>query len=242
MPFKPRATLPETAFTLPAKYYTDASLFEREREVFYRRMWVGVGRLEDIPSRGSYVTREIAGDNVIVLRAGDDEVRAFYNVCRHRGTRLCADTAGRLNGVIQCPYHAWTYDYQGRLVGAPHMDGSPGFQKDEFPLNQVRAGVWDGHVFVRLSPSGPSLGEHLADLPAKFAAWRMGDLTGGHRIVYDVRANWKLVVQNYNECLHCPTLHPSLNKLSHYLSGENEPLRPPDQGGRKDLSDGVETM
>jgi Rieske 2Fe-2S family protein len=242
MPFKPRATLPDTAFTLPAKYYTDATLFERELDIFYRRMWVGVGRLEEIPARGAYVTREIAGDNVIVLRAGHDDVRAFYNVCRHRGTRLCADTSGQLAGAIQCPYHAWTYDFQGRLIGAPHMDGSPGFRRDDFPLNAVRTGVWDGHVFVCLSASGPSLADHLADLPRKFAAWQMGDLVVAHRIVYDVRTNWKLIVQNYNECLHCPTLHPSLNKLSHYLSGENEPLRPTYMGGRMDLSDGVDTM
>ena len=242
MPFKPRETLPTTAFTLPATYYTDTSLFERERELFYRRMWVGVGRLEEIPARGAYVTREIAGDSIIVLRADDSEVRAFYNVCRHRGTQLCSETAGRLNGAIQCPYHAWTYDYQGRLIGAPHMDGSPGFQKEEFPLNQVRAGVWDGHVFVNLAASGPSLTDHLAGLPARFAPWRMGELVVAHRIVYDVGANWKLIVQNYNECLHCPTLHPSLNKLSHYLSGENEPLRPTYMGGRMDLCDGVETM
>jgi Rieske 2Fe-2S family protein len=242
MSFKTRATLPATAFTLPASYYTDASLFERERELFYRRMWVGVGRLEEIPSRGAYITRDIAGDSLIVLRADESDVRAFYNVCRHRGTQLCSATAGRLNGTIQCPYHAWTYDYQGRLIGAPHMDGSPGFQKEEFPLNQVRAGVWDGHVFVNLAASGPSLADHLAALPDKFAPWRMGDLVVAHRIVYDVAANWKLIVQNYNECLHCPTLHPSLNKLSHYLSGENEPLRPTYMGGRMDLCDGVATM
>ena len=242
MPFKPRATLPDTAFTLPAKYYTDATIFERELEIFHRRMWVGVGRLEEIPARGAYVTREIAGDSVIVLRAGTDDVRAFYNVCRHRGTRLCADTSGQLAGAIQCPYHAWTYDFEGRLIGAPHMDGSPGFRRDDFPLNAVRAGVWDGHVFVCLSASGPSLSDHLGDLPRKFAPWRMADLVLAHRIVYDVRANWKLIVQNYNECLHCPTLHPSLNKLSHYLSGENEPLRPTYMGGRMDLSDGVDTM
>jgi len=242
MAFKPRATLPDTAFTLPSKYYTDPALFERELEIFYRRMWVGVGRLEEIPARGSYVTRDIAGDNVIVLRAGADDVRAFYNVCRHRGTRLCADTSGQLVSAIQCPYHAWTYDFEGRLIGAPHMDGSPGFQKSDFPLNAVRAGVWDGHVFVCLSPPGPALFEQLADLPRKFAAWRMGDLLVAHRLVYDVRSNWKLIVQNYNECLHCPTLHPGLNKLSHYLSGENEPLRPTYMGGRMDLSDGVDTM
>jgi phenylpropionate dioxygenase-like ring-hydroxylating dioxygenase large terminal subunit len=243
MAFKPRDTLPATAFTLPSRYYTDPALFARERDLFDRRLWVCVGRLEDIPARGAYLTRDVAGDSILVVRAtGAGEVRAFYNVCRHRGTRLCDEPTGRLAGAIQCPYHAWTYDYAGRLIGAPHMDGSPGFARADFPLNAVRAGVWDGFVFVSLADEGPSLDDHLGGLRAKFAPWRMGDLVRADRIEYDVRANWKLVVQNYNECLHCPTLHPALNRLSHYLSGENEPLRGTYMGGRMDLNDGVMTM
>jgi Rieske 2Fe-2S family protein len=152
MAFRPRATLPETAFTLPARYYTDPALFERELDVFYRRMWIGVARLEDIPERGAWITRQIAGDNFIIVRALDGTagavVRAFYNVCRHRGTQLCVGDHGEFAGAIRCPYHAWTYDYEGKLIGAPHMDGSPGFDRTEFPLRDVRAGVWDGFVYV----------------------------------------------------------------------------------------------
>jgi Rieske 2Fe-2S family protein len=239
---KSRPALPDTAFTLPARYYTDPSLFEREREVFDRRMWINVGRLEDLPARGAYLTRDVAGDSLIVVRSGEVDVRAFYNVCRHRGTQLCADQAGRFAGSIQCPYHAWTYDYEGRLLGAPHMEGSPGFRHEEFPLRAVRTGVWDGFVFVSLADAGPSLRDHLGDLPDKFAAWRMADLVRAETITYDVKANWKLIVQNYSECLHCPTLHPTLNRLSHYLSGENDGLRPTYMGGRMDLSAGVDTM
>jgi Rieske 2Fe-2S family protein len=243
MAFRTRATLPSTAFTLPARYYTDPAIFAKELDVFYRRMWIGVGRLEEIPKRGAYMVREIAGDSIIILRASESgDVRALANVCRHRGTRLCTDASGQLAGTIQCPYHAWTYDYDGRLVGAPHMDGSPGFDKSEFPLRRLRAGVWDGHVFVSFAPDGPSLAEHLDGLVEKFGPWQMADLVRAERMEYDVAANWKLIVQNYNECLHCPTLHPALNKLSHYLSGENEPLRSTYMGGRMDLSDGVETM
>ena len=243
MSFKPRVTLPEAAFTLPARYYTDATVFEREREVFYRNQWVGVARLEEIPAKGAWVTRVIAGDSIVILRPGeDDTVRAYYNVCRHRGTQLCADQQGEFAGAIRCPYHAWTYDYDGRLIGAPHMDGSPGFRREEFPLYGVRADVWDGFVFVCLSDTGVTLAEQLAGLPDKFRPWQMADLRRAHQITYDVAANWKLIVQNYNECLHCPTLHPSLNKLSHYLSGENEPLHPSYMGGRMDLSPGADTM
>jgi Rieske 2Fe-2S family protein len=243
MTFKSRETLPTAALTLPARYYTDRALFDKERDLFYRRMWVGVGRLEELPARGSYLVAEVAGDSVIVVRTtAEGDVRAFFNVCRHRGTRLCADAHGQLSGAIQCPYHAWTYDYEGRLIGAPHMDGSPGFAREDFPLGAVRAAVWSGFVFVSLAASGPSLDDHLAGLPEKFAPWQMADLMRAHRIEYDVAANWKLIVQNYNECLHCPTLHPTLNKLSHYLSGENEPLHPTYMGGRMDLNEGVETM
>jgi Rieske 2Fe-2S family protein len=243
MTFKPRASLPETAFTLPAEYYTSAALFERERERFFRRMWVCVGRLDELPGCGAYLTREVAGDSIIVVRPDESPgVRAFFNVCRHRGTRLCAGPFGRLSGAIQCPYHAWTYDYEGRLIGAPHMDGSPGFRRDDFPLGMVRAGVWAGFVFVSLSFDGPPLEEHLGELVERFRPWAMDSLVRAHRIDYDVAANWKLLIQNYNECLHCPTLHPALNRLSHYLSGENEPLCSTYMGGRMDLLDGVETM
>jgi Rieske 2Fe-2S family protein len=243
MSSKSRPVLAPSAFTLPAKYYTDVGLFAREQELFFRRMWVNVGRLEEIATRGAYITREVAGESVIVVRSTEEgAVRAFCNVCRHRGTRLCAESSGRFSGAIQCPYHAWTYDYEGRLVGAPHMDGSPGFRRDDFPLRAVPAGVWDGHVFICLAPAGPTLDHHLAGLPEKFRPWRMGELRRAARIVYDVRANWKLIIQNYNECLHCPGLHPTLNKLSHYLSGENEPLQPTYMGGRMDLNEGVDTM
>ncbi len=243
MTLRSRDTLPGMAFTLPARFYTDPVIYAREVDLFHRRMWIGVGRLEEIPARGSYIVREIGGDSVIVVRTTTEGgVRAFFNVCRHRGTRLCAEASGQLAGTIQCPYHAWTYDFDGRLVGAPHMDGSPGFVRDDFPLGSVRAAVWAGFVFVSLAADGPTLDEHLEGLPDKFAAWAMGDLVRAHRIEYDVRTNWKLIVQNYNECLHCPTLHPSLNRLSHYLSGENEPIHPTYMGGRMDLNDGVMTM
>lgn len=250
LPIKPRPPLPSTAFTLPARFYADPSLFAREQEVFFRGMWMAVGRLEDIPTPGSYIVRTIAGDSFVVVNSGPPvpqctgapEVRAFYNVCRHRGTTICTESHGQLNGSIQCPYHAWTYAYDGALIGAPHMEGTANFQKSDFPLKAVRAGVWDGFVWVNTSNDGPSLDGQLADLPQKFAPWRMGELRRGARLEYDIPANWKLIFQNFSECLHCPNLHPVLNKLSHYLSGENEPLRPTYMGGRMDLAPGVETM
>jgi glycine betaine catabolism A len=240
---KPRDVMPEGATTLPAEYYVSQEFFARELERLFGRMWICAGREEQVARPGQFFVREVMGESVIVTRGAGGRVNAFYNVCRHRGTKLCTEHEGAFAGSIQCPYHAWTYDLDGRLVGAPHMDEVPHFRKQDYPLHRVHSDVWDGHVFLNLSetPSATLL-EQLGPLPEKFRPWRMQDLRLGHRIVYDVRANWKLVVQNYNECLHCPNLHPALNKLSHYLSGENEPLQATYMGGRMDLRPGVQTM
>jgi Rieske 2Fe-2S family protein len=243
---KPRAALPPTAFTLPAKYYTDRGLYERELDLFFRKMWVCVGRFDELPDRGSFIMRHVAGDSIFIVRTSapgePDTVKAFHNLCRHRGTQLCGDERGRFKGSIQCEYHAWTYDLDGRLIGAPHMEGSAHFRKEDFPLLSVGAGVWDGFLHVSVTDTGSSLEQQLADLPVKFRPWRMGELRRGDGITYDIAANWKLIIQNFSECLHCPNLHPALNKLSHYLSGENDPLNPTYMGGRMDLNEGVETM
>ncbi|HWP99315.1 MAG TPA: aromatic ring-hydroxylating dioxygenase subunit alpha [Vicinamibacterales bacterium] len=239
---KPRDVLPADAVTLPARYYTDPDVFARELERIWSRFWIAAARAPELAEPGDYVLRAIAGDSFLVVRGDDGAVRAFWNVCRHRGTRLCTEPEGRWPGRIQCPYHAWTYALDGRLAAAPHMDDVPHFRKEDFPLVPLACDVWDGHVFVRLAADGPPLEAHVAGLAAKFRPWDMARLRRARRIVYDVRANWKLILQNYSECLHCPTLHPALNRLSHYLSGENEPLQPTYMGGRMDLRPGVETM
>jgi Rieske 2Fe-2S family protein len=240
---KPRDLMPETARTLPARYYTDSALYQAELDGLFGRMWMCAGRSEEVGRPGQYVIREHNGRSIVVTRNQSGEIRAFHNVCRHRGTRLCSEAAGQLAGSLQCPYHAWTYDLDGQLIGAPHMEDVPHFHRADYPLQSVHVSEWDGHVFLNLSAAPAStLVEQLGPLVDKFRAWRMPDLRLGRRIVYDVKANWKLIIQNYNECLHCPNLHPALNKLSHYLSGENEPLRPSYMGGRMDLRPGVDTL
>ena len=239
---KPRDVMPEGASTLPARYYTDAAVFQRELDGLFGKMWFYAGRSEEAAKPGQYFIREINGDNIVVTRNETGTVRAFHNTCRHRGTRICTEATGQLSGSLQCPYHAWTYDLDGRLIGAPHMDEVPHFKKADYPLQQVLADEWDGHIFLNLDAGADPLAAQLGPLVEKFRDWRMQDLRRGHRIVYDVKANWKLIIQNYNECLHCPNLHPALNKLSHYLSGENEPLRSTYMGGLMDLRPGVETL
>jgi Rieske 2Fe-2S family protein len=239
---KPRDVMPAGAATLPAEFYVAESRFRREMDRLFASRWLCAGRVEQVGEPGQFFVRDLLGESIIVTRTATAEVRAFYNVCRHRGTKLCDETAGRFAGSIQCPYHAWTYALDGRLLAAPHMEEVPHFEKEAYPLHGVHADIWDGHVFITLAKAPPPLADQLADLPAKFSSWRMQDLRLGSRIVYDVRANWKLIVQNYNECLHCPNLHPALNRLSHYLSGENEPLHASYMGGRMDLRPGIETM
>src|SRR5262245_9952574 len=117
---KPRAVMPTGAMTLAAPYYADDRYFAREMERLFRRMWVCAGRLEEVELPGRFVLRDLGGDSIIVTRSAAGDVHAFHNVCRHRGTRLCTEAAGAFGGSIQCPYHAWTYGLDGRLIGAPH--------------------------------------------------------------------------------------------------------------------------
>ncbi len=242
MPAKPRDELPPDARTLPARYYVDPGHFLAERERFFAGMWACVGRESDAPNPGDAVLRDVADESLILARGDDGTLRAFYNVCRHRGTRLLVEPESCVGRRIRCPYHAWAYDLEGRLVAAPHMDEGSRFRKADYPLKGVALEAWDGHVFVNLAESPAPLADQLGDLVARFRPWGMGDLRRAHRIEYDVRANWKLIFQNYSECLHCPIIHPALQGLSHYLSGENEPATATVLGGRMDLRPGVETL
>jgi Rieske 2Fe-2S family protein len=230
------------ALTLPARFYTDPALFRRELQAIHYDMWLYAGRTEQLAEKGRFFLVRFAGVNVIVLRDDKAEVSAFHNTCRHRGTLLCKEDAGQLAGRIQCSYHAWTYGLDGRLLKAPLMEKVVGFREEEHPLGRVATAVWDGHVFINLSEKPLPFQEHLAGLDRKFAPWGMADLRRVERKVYHLKANWKLVIQNYSECIHCPIAHPQLNKHSHYLSGDNEPPQPTYLGGRMDLREGVATL
>lgn len=228
-------------YTLPGKHYTDPALFRRELEVFYLDSWICAGRAETIASAGDYFLCEVAGESIIVTRDSAGTVCAHYNVCRHRGTRMCTAEQGTFSGRILCPYHGWTYGLDGKLIGAPHMEEA-GFRREDYPLHRAHVDVWDGHVFLHLGTDPPPLREQLGGLPEKFRPWRMEELRRSRRIVYDVQANWKLIVLNYNECLHCPLLHPSLNRLTDYLGADNERPGTGYIGGAMGFRDGAETM
>ena len=148
---------------------------------------------------------------MIVTRDESGALQAFYNVCRHRGTRICAEEKGQFAGSIQCPYHAWTYALDGRLVAAPHMDDTPDFRCEDYRLGPVAVGSWAGFVFVTLATSPRPLSDQIGALAAKFAPWQMDGLKRAYRATYDVKANWKLVIRT-TEYLHCPIIHPALQR------------------------------
>jgi glycine betaine catabolism A len=228
--------------TQPARVYTDPAWFAAEMERIFASMWIAVARTDHLPEAGAFVRREVAGASVLLVRNRGGVVRAFHNVCRHRGTELCDQATGQFPGSIQCPYHAWTYDLDGALIGAPLMDLVDGFSRDDYPLHAVACQVWDGHIFINLSPSSEPLPAQLGDLPHRFAPWRMSELRAVRRIDYDVHANWKLIVQNYNECLHCPVIHPLLTRMHHYLGADNVPSTDTYSGGAMGFNEGVETL
>ncbi|MBL8954204.1 MAG: aromatic ring-hydroxylating dioxygenase subunit alpha [Myxococcaceae bacterium] len=231
-----------SALTPPREHFCDPAQFRRELEAIHFSMWLYAARADELPSVGSFVTRRFADAEVLLVRDEAGVLRAFHNVCRHRGTRLCHDEAGRVAGLIQCRYHAWTYRLDGRLEKAFHMEEVEGFRAEDFPLASVAVAEWGGFVFVCLSASPPPFAEHLAGLDVKFAAWQLDELVTVERRAYTLKANWKLVVANYHECLHCPVAHPQLNRLSHYLSGDNEPMQPTYMGARMELKPGVTTL
>jgi len=230
--------------TLPAKFYRDADHYARETEHFFGRRWVCVGRTDEIPEPGDFVRKELLNESLLVVRGKDQKIRTFFNSCRHRGTQLCQEEKGKFKGAIQCPYHAWTYSMEGKLTGAPHMNETPGFKMEDWPLHQAPTEVWEGNLFVYLGRDAepPSLSKQLGPMEHKFDNWRMDELRLGKRIVYDIQANWKLIIQNYSECLHCPVVHPALAKLSPYLSGNNDPAEDSMLGGRMSLHEGIKTM
>lgn len=226
-----RAELQGEGRTLLAKYYTSAAIFEEEKHRIFGRAWLCVGRAEAIPATGDYFLVNAFDESLIVVRGADARVRALYNVCRHRGTRMCEEAAGKFSGAIQCPYHAWTYGLDGRLMAARNMQGTPGFDKSEWPLAEAAVGEWEGFIFISLAKEPVPFEQWMAPLIGRFAKWHIGDLRAAKRISYDLRCNWKLVAQNYSECYHCPVIHPQLDKLSPWDSGRNDLGEGPFLGG-----------
>ncbi len=219
------------ATTLPQAYLVSPDIFAAERRRILARRWTCVAHHSEIPNPGDFVARDIAGESLLVVRGDDGDLRTFFNVCRHRGSRLTEAPGGTFRGAIRCPYHAWSYDLGGRLRGAPHMDDTPGFDKTQLPLITARTEQWEGLIFVTLDESADPITDAFAPLHGKFAAWNVPHLRVARRIDYDVVANWKLIFENYSECYHCPGVHPALARLTPYDQAENDLHEGPFLGG-----------
>ncbi|MDX2261413.1 MAG: aromatic ring-hydroxylating dioxygenase subunit alpha [Gemmatimonadales bacterium] len=230
--FVPTAALPTNGQrTLPRDAYLSDAVHAQELERIFRRRWLCVGRAAELARPGEYVLREVAGESLILVRDRDGVARAHFNVCRHRGTRLCTEAHGTLGATIQCPYHAWTYALDGRLVGVPSEDALDGLDRAAFGLHQAALVEWEGFLFVNLAERPEPFEQAYAPLLGRWAAWNLPSLVALRRIDYDVAANWKLLFENYSECYHCSPLHPSLVRLSPSDSGENDLVDGPFLGG-----------
>lgn len=212
----------ETSFlsTLPGRYYYDPTIYKREQEHIFSQMWVCVGRADEIAKPGAYQVVTVGGESIIVVRNRDGVLRAFLNVCRHRGARLCSDASGQLKGSIQCRYHAWTYGLDGRLIGAPNVLNNTEFDRTAYGLLPVALEIWEGFTWLNLAddpaPAAPQLEAQIVNRfgsYAPFARYGPGELKVGKTITYNVHANWKLVLENFMECYHCGPMHPELCDL-----------------------------
>jgi len=227
--------------TLPGRYYSAPDVFALEQQRIFQRSWYCVGRADSLPNAGDYFLANVGVENTLALRDRSGELRAHFNVCRHRGARVCLQERGQVKGTVQCRYHAWTYALDGRLVGAPNMKENPNFNAADFELRPAALQVWEGLIYLNLTPEPEreSLAEQLGDVHAKFARYRMSELKVGASITYDVAANWKLIHENFSECGHCPVMHPELSALVPSFKAGVVSTHG-DSGAR--LGDGVESL
>ncbi|MGE3395415.1 MAG: aromatic ring-hydroxylating dioxygenase subunit alpha [Sphingomonas sp.] len=204
---------PLDGVSLPGWVYHDPGYFRLEMERLIRPAWQIVCHQSEIPAPGDWRTLDYLGESVIVIRGADLAVRAFANVCRHRGSRL-VDGEGGCARRLTCPYHGWTYGPDGRLIGVPHKADYPGLVPDALGLIPVELDDWRGFLFVRLAPGGPSVAEMMAPHEAEVAPCRFEDLRALGRITLRPRdVNWKNVADNYSDGLHINVAHPGLTRL-----------------------------
>jgi Rieske 2Fe-2S family protein len=208
-----RSRLPGHA--LARDFYTDPAIFERDMERMLLRHWFCAGHVSSIPRTGDYLVVDLGLESVIIIRNSAGEVRALLNVCRHRGSRLCAGRSGKAQSArLTCPYHAWTYDLDGKLLNARQMPES--FRRDDVTLKTLPVRVMEGLIFTTFAKDPLDLAV-AADALARSAGvhgWATAKVA--HRELYSIRANWKLAVENYMECYHCTPAHPEFSKRHVY--------------------------
>jgi glycine betaine catabolism A len=215
----PTDVSPSLISTLPGLSYTDPALFQREQEKIFEARWIAAVRSADLDAPGTFRTVDVGRENVILVRGRDRQLRAFLNVCRHRGARVCMERSGASRS-LQCGYHAWTYGLDGKLVAAPNLTKMPDIDRTEYGLIPVPLREWLGYAWVCVADEPPSFEDTVigavddrlggADV---IEGWDIESLEVGRRISYDVAANWKLIIENFMECYHCATIHPELTEV-----------------------------
>ncbi|MGI8457140.1 MAG: aromatic ring-hydroxylating oxygenase subunit alpha [Propionibacteriaceae bacterium] len=206
--------------TLPGHAYFSPEVFAKEQEKIFEQMWFCAARGSDLAKPGDFRTVQVGQESLIVSRNRKGQPRAFVNICRHRGARLCSEESGTRKRSFQCPYHAWTYDLDGTLIAAPNLTKMPDVGREDYALHKVQVREWLGYIWVCVADEPPS----FEDTVVGAVRSRLGDVESidhycvdalevGKRITYDVKANWKLIVENFMECYHCATIHPELTDV-----------------------------
>ncbi len=204
---------PDDPVSLPAWLYTDPEFFAVERERLFRAAWQVVCHQNDLPAPGSYHTLDYLGESIVVIRGQDGVIRGFHNVCRHRAARLVDGPTGQCRRLV-CPYHAWTYDLAGRLVGVPLKASYGDLDPARHGLAPVELEICFGFVFVRLVADGPSVAEMIAPYAHELVPYRLEELVPQGRVTLRPRpVNWKNVADNYADSLHIAVAHPGLTRL-----------------------------
>jgi choline monooxygenase len=212
-----------TAATLPASWYTDPARLELEKTRIFRRTWQFACALDQLRFPGNYVAVDVVGVPVVLTRDLDGQLRAFYNVCRHRAGVVARGAGNRK--TLQCAYHGWLYGLDGCLRTTPEFDGVENFDKAAFGLLPIRAETWGPFVFVNMDPLAPSLSEWLGRIPEETAQFDFSAMRRVERRDYHLNANWKVYIDNYLEGYHLPVAHPGLYRELDYANYRVEPFR-----------------
>ncbi len=211
---------PRLVPTLPGRYYTSQEVYDRELRLLFHRAWQCVGRAEAVRDPGEFQTVQTGAENILIVRGRDQRLRAFHNMCRHRGARLCVDASGTLRRSVRCMYHGWVYGLDGHLTSVPNAADMPHLAKEDHGLLPVRVEERLGYVWINLDAHAPELAASLdPQVRARLGStetldrYRLDELACARTIVYDVACNWKIFVENLMECYHCAALHPQLTAI-----------------------------
>jgi Rieske 2Fe-2S family protein len=227
---------------LPRDAYTSPRVFAFEQERFFAGSWTCVGREGDLEATGDQRAVRVGGAGVLLVRGTDGRARAFANTCRHRGHELLGVGEQATRRTVLCPYHAWTYDLDGSLRVAPGFREHAEFRPTEHGLVELPLESWQGFLFVNGSGDAPPFAEHVGALDELVAPYQPARLVPLASHAYDLACNWKVVLENYHECYHCPLIHPELCQVSPPASGDNFELDGAWVGGTMDLKDHAATM